>query len=106
MLYLYFNKLSTYVGPPSSVVDLTAEQQKCNLSVQWKSPYLLPGLNVSYNVTLVTGETMNNVTSSTKFISNYCCGDYCVNVIAFNRSTVGKSTLMYSRGICTLNPKC
>ena len=92
---LYF-----YLGPPSSVGNLTAEQDdQCSILIEWEPPYLLPGLNVSYNVTLINGETINNITNSTNFTSNYCFdGDYCVSVMAFNGAIVGESTLKYSRG--------
>ena len=94
--------MTIFLGPPSSVVDLTAEQQnQCSLSVQWKAPYLLPGLTVLYNVTIINGEKINDITDSTHYTSHYCFdGDYCVNVVAFNGTIVGEpiATLMYSRG--------
>ena len=90
--------MKIFLGPPSSVVDLTAEQQdNCSLSaVQWKPPYVLPGLNILYNVTIINGETIT--TDSTNYTSHNCIdGRYCVNVKAFNGAIVGEPTLMYSR---------
>ena len=90
------------LGPPSSVGNLTAVQQdQCSILIQWEPPYVLPGLNISYNVTIINGKIINNVTDSTNFTSNYCFDDivdYCVNVMAFNGAIVGESTLKYSRG--------
>ena len=99
---LYF-----YLGPPSSVGNLTADLEwddQCSILIEWEPPHLLPGLNVSYNVTLINGETVNHVTKSTNLtLDYYFDGDYCVNVMAFNGAIIGESTLKYSRGMYTLH---
>ena len=95
-MYFY---LKNFLGPPSSVVDLIVQHDLCSTLIQWEPPYVLPGLSITYNVTIINGETINNITNSTNFTSNYCFdGDYCVNVMTFSGAIIGESTLNHSRG--------
>ena len=56
-----------FIGLPSSVRELTAAQQdQCSLLLQWKPPFLLPGLSVSYKV-YMNGEIIQNDVINTDY---------------------------------------
>ena len=50
LTFFHFSTMPQYPGLPSSVVDLTAEQQECGIFISWEPPYLLLGLSVSCKV--------------------------------------------------------
>ena len=98
------------VGPPSSVVDLTAQQQECGIFISWEPPYLLPGLSVSYKV-YINGEMIQDDISSTNhtyYPTVTSSTVYSISVVAYNESVgdgppvdtmarfnIGKSLIMY-----------
>ena len=84
--------LSTILGPPSSIVDLTAEQQECSIFISWEPPYLLPGLSVSYKVH-INGEMNISTTNYTYYYPMKLTNTtYNVTVKAFNDSIIGENS--------------
>ena len=101
-LFLY----SLYLGPPSSVGNLTAVEQQdhCSILIQWNPPYLLPGLSVTYKV-YINGEIIQDDISTTNYtyflVDN---GLYNVTVTNFYDTLTGNPAVisyhhMHMRGI-------
>ena len=85
---LTFFHFSTILGPPSSVVDLTAVQQECGIFISWEPPYLLPGLSVSYKV-YINGEMIQDDISTTNhtYYPTVTSGTvHSISVVAYNES--------------------
>ena len=92
-------------GPPSSVVDLTAVQQECGIFISWETPYLLPGLSVSYKV-YINGEMNISTTNLTYYPMKLTNTTYNVTVKAFNDSIIGDATsieALYQTSIYSLH---
>ena len=87
MLALPNSLLWQLIGP-TSVSDLTAEQQECDLKVTWEPPYLLPGLSVSYKV-YINGEMIQDdipTTNHTYYPTVTSSTAYSISVVAYNES--------------------
>ena len=86
-LYI-LSSLHDTVGPPSSVVDLTAVQQECDIFISWQPLYLLPGLSVSYKV-YINGEMIQDdisTTNHTYYPTVTSSTVYSISVVAYNES--------------------
>ena len=73
---------------PTSVCNLTAEQQECGIFISWKPPYLLPGLSVSYKV-YINGEMIQDDISTTNYTYYPTVTSstvYRISVVAYNES--------------------
>ena len=85
------------LGPPSSVVNLTAVQQ-CGIFISWEPPYLLPGLSVSYKV-YINGEMNISTTNYTYYPMKLTNTTYNITVKAFNDSIIGDAASIEAPGI-------
>ena len=74
---------------PTSVCNLTAEQQECGIFISWEPPYLLPGLSVSYKV-YINGEMIQDDISTTNhtYYPTVTSSStvYSISVVAYNES--------------------
>ena len=94
------------IGPPLPVRDLTAVQRpnQHSILIQWKPPYLFPGLSVSYKV-YINGSLIQDNISTTQCIYNlmiHVYSIYEVTVKAFNSSIIGEAahtTVHYEPGV-------
>ena len=102
---IYILTLLTCVDVPE-VVNLTANQtDPCTITVQWEEPFLLPGLSVSYTVSVYLGNitvSVHNVSTTTfTYHPTTGSGVYTVQVRTFNGTLTGDATnaTVYA-GIC------
>ena len=75
-----------------SVGNLTAEQCSTCILIEWETPYLLPGLSVSYMVFIDEEIKQDNISGTNH--TSYCPEEltnatYDVAVKAFNGSIIG-----------------
>ena len=102
-------KLPWYVAVPE-VINLTATQtdlDPCILSANWSIPALLPGLSVSYTVSVyledITVSVHNVSTTTFTYHPTTGSGVYTVQVRAFNDTLTGdatNTTVEYHNGMC------
>ena len=84
------------LGPPSPVADLTAiHQDQCSILVKWNPPYLLPGLSVSYTVSINGNMQEEDIptTNYTYYPMKLASATYELAVSAFNDSVVGDASI-------------
>ena len=94
-----------------AITSLEANQtDPCTITVQWKKQFLLPGLSVSYTVSVYSVDTVSvhNV-STTTFIYHPTTGSgvYTVQVRAFNGTLTGdaiNTTVEYKYGMLNYSP--
>ena len=91
-LYLGYILIAN-ISSPSSIES--TQTDPCTITVQWEEPFLLPGLSVSYTVSVYSVDTVSvyNV-STTTFIYHPTTGSgvYTVQVRAFNGTLTGDAT--------------
>ena len=79
-----------------SVGNLTAEQCSTCILIEWETPYLLPGLSVSYMVFIDEERIQDNISGINH--TSYCPAEltnatYNVTVKAFNGSIIGDTAV-------------
>ena len=91
-LYLGYILIAN-ISSPSSIES--TQTDPCTITVQWEEPFLLPGLSVSYTVSVYSVDTVSvsNV-STTNFTYHPTTGSgvHTVQVRAFNGTLTGDAT--------------
>ena len=77
-----------------SVNSFVSEQQECAIVSSWKLQHLLPGLSVSYKVSINGEIAQENIstTSYTYYPMKLASATYELAVLAFNGSVVGDAS--------------
>ena len=81
--------------PPISSGLVATQTDSCTITVQWKEPFLLPGLSVLYTVSVYSVDTVSvhNVSTTTfTYHPTTGSGVHTVQVRAFNGTLTGDAT--------------
>ena len=92
ILYIIYDTIA--ISSPSSIE--ATQIDPCTITVQWEEPFLLPGLSVSYRVSVYLGNitvSVHNVSTTTfTYHPTTSSGVYTVQVRAFNGTLTGDAT--------------
>ena len=97
LILFYHGFIKFYIDVPE-VINLAANQtDPCTISANWSIPALLPGLSVSYRVSVYyledTTVSVHNVSTTTfTYHPTTGSGVYTVQVRAFNGTLTGDAT--------------
>ena len=94
------------INPVSNIE--TNQTDPCTITVRWKEPFLLPGLSVSYTVSVYYGGDIVSVQNVSTTTSTYHptagSGVYTILVVAFNGTLTSKATNATMNAGITLTP--